>query len=229
MLADIKLGLKLMKYGFQVKMMAILLVLFYVLGILFELFMSNSALGGLYLGLCGTYLFQLAITPSIGTLVSSSFAKKALQTSVPCTLCAVGTLINYTTYVICKLIRMNKTLGSYEGIAYRDECTLAIVTILIVVVMMVYSSVCYKKFVLGVIILIVFLAPVIFLSSGNLTTVVLNHFIGPDVSFSLTGIIIAGYVVIIATSFVSYLLSLAVYKYEMDPKAYRSAMSRAGR
>lgn len=230
MINDIKLGFKVMKYGFQYKTILWLGLVFFGLGVVFELFINDSVLGGLYLMLCSSYAFQLVITPTVSKMVCSSFAKKKLQTSIPCIFTAIMGIIAYTLYFAAKFIRMYVLVPERAvGENYQAECIMAITVIFLAIVMPIYNAVAYKKFVLGLVVMLVCLLPFVFLSSSGALSRMVFAFAGNSTNLSLVPIMLLGYAAVIVGAFISYFFTLMLYKFEMDPKTYRSAMAKAGK
>lgn len=78
MLKDIKLGFKLLKYGYKLKLNVIMLVFFAIFGIASEIFSKGtSIIGGVYFMMSGMFTFQLIMSMDVSELIQSTSLKKA--------------------------------------------------------------------------------------------------------------------------------------------------------
>ena len=63
MLKDIKLGFKLLRYGYKMKLNVIMFVFFAVIGIASDIMSKGtSIIGGVYFMMCGMFTFQLIMS-----------------------------------------------------------------------------------------------------------------------------------------------------------------------
>ena len=77
MLKDIKLGFKLLKYGYRLKLNVIMLVFFAIFGIASEIFSKGtSIIGGVYFMMSGMFTFQLIMSMDVSELIQSTSLKK---------------------------------------------------------------------------------------------------------------------------------------------------------
>jgi hypothetical protein len=80
MLKDIKLGFKLLRYGYKLKLNVIMLVFFAIFGIASEIFSKGtSIIGGVYFMMSGMFTFQLIMSMDVSELIQSTSLKKKPQ------------------------------------------------------------------------------------------------------------------------------------------------------
>ena len=66
MLKDIKLGFKLLRYGYKLKLNVIMFVFFAVIGIASDIMSKGtSIIGGVYFMMCGMFTFQLIMSMDV--------------------------------------------------------------------------------------------------------------------------------------------------------------------
>lgn len=84
MLKDIKLGFKLLRYGYKLKLNVIMFVFFAVIGIASDIMSKGtSIIGGVYFMMCGMFTFQLIMSMDVSELIQSTSLKKKLQIYIP--------------------------------------------------------------------------------------------------------------------------------------------------
>lgn len=219
---DIKTSLKLLTYGLQFKTMVFMFVVFFSLGIMFE-FISDTMgnLSGVYLVLNGSYMFQLIMTSTVSNYICSSQIKRKLQTSMPSLLSVILTLICYTIFVAIRVTRFAVTGADAEVVRLGFE---GFVTVgLLALCLAIYNAFAYKFFGKSVVVMLVIMLPLVILSMRGTS-------LGIIPAFSNNWIYaILGYVLIVLGGFLSYGFSVLFYKKELDPRTYRSALTRAGR
>lgn len=229
MLKDLKLGFKIVKYGLQYKMMLGLMIAFIAIGVIFELFSGQNNLGGLYMIIASVYWYQLIITPGISASILASPKKKSLQTSTPSMVMGICSVLGFTLYLVCKYLRLTVFHpASATPEVIKAEITRILITAIIAFAMMAYSGAAYKKFIASLVVVLIFFLPIIMFSMNDYLPVLMFERLGLD-KMPLSVTIIISYVLLVLGALSSYLLSLALFKYDFDPKTYRSALSRAGK
>lgn len=77
MLKDIKLGFKLLRYGYKLKLNVIMLVFFAVFGIASDIMSKGTTIvGGIYFMMSGMFTFQLIMSMDVSELIQSTSLKK---------------------------------------------------------------------------------------------------------------------------------------------------------
>ena len=77
MLKDIKLGFKLLRYGYKLKLNVIMFVFFAVIGIASDIMSKGtSIIGGVYFMMCGMFTFQLIMSMDVSELIQSTSLEK---------------------------------------------------------------------------------------------------------------------------------------------------------
>lgn len=113
----IKLGMKLIKYSFDLKGNIILMAIFTILGILWFFFTEMEQFGPLYLAIVGVYAHQMLNTLQYSDMVLSSPREKELQISVTLSL---GILCGLSFYMLTILISvLDWKLFHQEGYSFR--------------------------------------------------------------------------------------------------------------
>lgn len=84
MIKDLKLGLKLIKYGAQFKLNIISAAFLFVLAIIFELMSHGTTfIGAFYFLLVGVFPMQLIFSTDVSTMVQTSRMKRKIQITLP--------------------------------------------------------------------------------------------------------------------------------------------------
>ena len=225
---DIKLALKMTNFSIQSKWMKALLIIFFVMGILFE-FMPGAYtpnnLGGLYLMLTPAYLYQMVVTPTVSSYVAASQKKRDLQTKLPALVVTLGAIVAFTIHAVLRWV--NYSIYDYSVVegAYNTNCISVITASFLFFLMAVYSGAAYKKFVVSLVFFIILLLPsMIFFMNPNII-----YSLGLVRNITFSKAVICGYMIVLLGGLVMYLISLFLYKKGMDVKAFKAALARAGR
>lgn len=151
MLKDIKLGFKLLKYGYKLKLNVIMLVFFAIFGIASEIFSKGtSIIGGVYFMMSGMFTFQLIMSMDVSELIQSTSLKKKLQIYIPVLASTVINLILFTIFVVERVVLIQMGVADKTQIIY----TLFMLDVILLITYL-YTSICYKYFVLGFILFMV--------------------------------------------------------------------------
>lgn len=113
----IKLGMKLIKYSFDLKGNIILMVLFTIMGILWSFFTEMELFGPLYLAITGVYAHQMLNTLQYSDMVLSSPREKELQISVTLLLSILCGLSYYMLTILVSVLDWK--LFHQEGYSFR--------------------------------------------------------------------------------------------------------------
>lgn len=223
MINDLKLGLKLLRYGHGIKNTIICSIIIVGLGILMAVMdlLSLDTGGvtfpiGYFLMLGVMFAIQLFYSVNAANLIQSSPLKKKLQTSVPAILM---TFIAMCGYLISVLTGAVGLMVAPESAGHF--CHQLLYTILIMATILLYAAVAYKLFFLSTILFFV-----IFFSSFMYFTN--NRWLGSlDGGAGLFWLIAAiGFGIILVCGFLYYLLSLATYKLPLSKRAQAGALRR---
>lgn len=151
MLKDIKLGFKLLRYGYKLKLNVIMLVFFTIFGIASEIFSKGtSIIGGVYFMMSGMFTFQLIMSMDVSELIQSTSLKKKLQIYIPVLASTVINLILFTFFVVERVVLIQMGVADKTQIIY----TLFMLDVILLITYL-YTSICYKYFVLGFILFMV--------------------------------------------------------------------------
>ena len=225
MINDMKLGIRLLRYGYGIKMNLVLLIVCTAADVLFfvlELAGITSSLGGFML-LDGYLLLACAMIPvqilfslNAVDIVLASPVRKKLQTSVPAVMSLCATLAVYLIIVLKKavivLIHPDKTAQGAVGLAF-----LAFLAALI----MVFTGVLYKSFAAFVVLCFSLSGFISFFMMSLLR----SDFLGEDMGALARGTLI-GAVLILAGAALEYALSILFYKKPVSKKTLGGKLSR---
>lgn len=151
MLKDIKLGFKLLRYGYKLKLNVIMFVFFAVIGIASDIMSKGtSIIGGVYFMMCGMFTFQLIMSMDVSELIQSTSLKKKLQIYIPVMSSTVINLVVFTFLVIERVILIQNSVADKKQLIF----TLFTLDVELLTVYL-YTSICYKYYVLGFIVFMV--------------------------------------------------------------------------
>ena len=227
---DIIKGFKLFRYGLQAKMIIILAIIFFVLGILFEFtdFSGSNlfSLSALYLSLTGMYIYQLVFTTTVSKLTQSSPLKKKLQTSIPAIITLSSSLFVRTVYVVIRCLRMTPEFLEENGFTWIDAYSTILFMGIFIFVFLVYCSFSYKSFVFSLILLIGIFALYIAVydtqfSIANFCAKLLINDSNPILLIAVT------YALVLLGGLLCYVISSLFYKKEISDISIRYAMRQA--
>lgn len=220
MINDIKLGLKVVKYGLNVKACVILSVIFLLIGILCDFFVPSAPINGLYIGMGAMLLVQMICSVSVSTMVQTSSLKKRLQTSVPSFVGGAFLLLGNTISILVKLAGL-KVLNDWTSA--EEVANGIIITTVLMVIMVLYMSGAMKMFwPATVAFFIVYLVYFSFSSKiWSFTTGESPLILPLEVS------VVLSYVTIIVASAVMYLIFTATYKREYSKQNFETQLKRA--
>jgi len=239
--------IKLLKFGLQAKMMLVFSIIFFILGIFFELAynlpsyrFNTLCLGGIYLCLAGAYVYQISLTTVASNLVKSSPLRQSITTKVPLIMMTGTMMITFTTFILLRVFVVIKFFYAdssieYQNVSYVDRIKLLymgiITTVLIMTVLIVYYAVCFKYYLVSMILMIVFLVPIMaFPQSGSAQRMMIGVY---DKLLSVFGagcniaVIVISYLIFFIGIGLCYLVSRLVYRKEFSPVAFRAALRQA--
>ena len=226
---DINLYFKIIRYGLQFKLMCILSLVFFALGIMFEVMgsTSNSTLGALYISLSGLYTFQLVFSPSVAKIVQVSPYKKKIQTVGSTLISLIFCLTAFTVLVIIRVLRADPTFLAESGSTYAKHYSVLIYAAIIISFLLLYMAFSFKMYIAALIICICTVL-VFMLFSMN------EHFMFyENVASSLMNgdnpalVIAFSYGIILVGGLLCYIFSTLLYKREISGLAIRNALRQA--
>lgn len=224
---------KMIKYALQAKMIFILAIIFFVLGILFEFgdfsgHSSSYSLSCLYLALTAMYFYQLVFSTTVSKLVQSSPMKKKLQTVGPTAVTLITSLFTFTVYVVIRLIRITPQFLEDNGTTYANTYSTILFMAVWYFLFSAYMSISYKSYIISIIIVAVSVIAILVFGSTtdifiNITDKLLIGGSNPVLLIAVSlGIILIG-------SLVGYVISLLLYKKPISDMAVRYALRQASK
>lgn len=224
---------KMMKYALQAKMIFILAIIFFVLGILFEFgdfsgHSSSYSLASLYLALTAMYFYQLVFSTTVSKLVQSSPMKKKLQTVGPTAVTLITSLFTFTVYVVIRLIRITPQFLEDNGTTYANTYSTILFMAVWYFLFSAYMSISYKSYIISIVIVAVSVIAILVFGSTtdifiNITDKLLIGGSNPVLLIAVSlGIILIG-------SLVGYIISLLLYKKPISDMAVRYALRQASK
>ena len=216
MINDFKLGLKLIKYGLNLKGCLIVSVIFLIMGIIMDFGMPAAPINGMYVGMGGMMMVQLICSVSVSTMVQSSNYKRQMQTSVPAIIGGGYLLLANTFSIIVKFLGMKMLEWDLSVIANG-----IIFNAVLTVIMVLYMGGALKAFWPATICFMIVYFAYYSLSSAF-------NFMEADVPLlvSIELAIVISYVVIIAAIILMYLIFVAMYKRDFSKQNFETQLKR---
>jgi len=227
--------IKMLKFGLQIKTMTILSLVFFALGIVYELidFNSNGMIpfSGLYMGIAGTYIYSVAITPTVSSLVQTSGLNRKLQTYVPVLFAGVSGAFTFTVFAGLRLFVGRARLLAADPAA---DTTVIYVNILCTAVLLaflcLYYSFSYRYYVAATIVLCVILFPLLFLfirMDWGISQQICAYVAGIIEKHGTVFVCVLSYAVLALGYILGYLANCALFRKPMSTLAFRAALRQA--
>lgn len=221
MINDIKLGLKVVRYGLNVKACVVISIIFLLIGILCDFFVPSAPINGLYIGMGAMLFVQMICSVSVSTMVQTSSLKKRLQTSVPAFAGGAFLLLGNTISILAKLAGLNMLKDwSTEG----EVASGVIITTILMVIMVLYMTGAMKLFWLATVGF--FVVYLLFFSFSNKVSFMMTSE-SPFAIIPLELAIVLSYVMIIVSAALMYLIFTATYKREYSKQNFETQLKRA--
>lgn len=219
MLKNLKMGFQLMKYGYKIKMNVIMMVVILALGIVAEISSKGTSfLGGFYLMMTGMFAYQLIMSMDISEMVQSSAAKRKLQVGLPVVASTVVYLASYTFLLVERVILIHQNPQSKEELLYT-----LFTILLIMITVYIFSSICYKYFVAGMILFLI-----LFIGVDTGAVILWNNGIGAWLcQIGLGWLAVLGYAVVLLGGGIEYLLGSLLYRKPLSEFAFRGIFKDA--
>ena len=218
MINDMKLGIRLLRYGFGIKTNLVLLIVCTAADLLcfaLELAGITTPLDGFMLLAC-VIPVQILFTLNVVDIVLTSPARKKLQTSVPAVMTLCTTLAAYLIVVLKEavivLIHPDKTAQSAMRLVFLG---------VLVAVIMAFTGVLYKSFPA---LLVMYFSLSGFISFFMMP-ILRSDFLGEDMG-ALVRAALIGVVLILAGGALEYALSVLFYKKPVSKKVLGERLSR---
>ncbi len=227
--------IKMLRYGLQIKTMVILSLVFFALGILYELvnFNSNGLIpfSGLYLGIAGTYIYSVAITPTVSALVQTSYMNRKLQTGVPVLFAMVFGLFTFTVFVLLRVFVGRGMLLASDPAANVNIIYVNIIcTAILLGFLNLYYSFSYRYYVVSTIVLCVILFPLLFMFMSMEWSLPQRILALVSQLVEKTGawlMYVLSYVILLLGYTIGYLANCALFRKPMSGLAFRAALRQA--
>ena len=226
---DIKVYLKIIRYGLQFKLMCILGAIFLGLGILFELSsFGNNSLGCIYLAIAGLYVFQLIFTPTIAKFVQTSPYKRKVQTCGSAFVSTIFCLLTFTVLVVLRLVRATPENMEKANTDLVHHYSIILSCAIVAAFLLFYMAFCFKMYIVALIICISFVLGMMFFGMNSQSSIFV------DITKVLTPngnpvpLILCSYGIILLGGFLCYISNILLYKREMSNLAIKNAMRQAG-
>ena len=219
MLKDIKLGFKLLRYGYKLKLNIFLLAFFAIFGIVSDIMSKGtSIIGGIYIMMCGMFTFQLIMSMDVSEFIQSTSLKKKLQIYIPVLSSTVINLVVFTFLVIERVILIQNSVADEKQLIF----TLFTLDVVLLAVYL-YTSICYKYFVLGFIVFMVLFMSIFTVLSGVAFVPVSNAVF----KLGLPVVALLGYIVIFVGGALEILIGELLYKKPLSEFAFRGFFREA--
>lgn len=213
MINDLKLGIKMLRYGDHMILQVIAMVVTWFFGLVTNVLVKLSGLIGISIGtvlMIIAFMFpaQILYSLSVSNLVQSSPAKKRMQTAVPAAVTFAGVLGNYLACLVINLIFMAghpERVGVICGETLMDAVFAAFTMIIL--------GVTYKYFWAS------FLFGIVVFFDVRLFGFEINLDMGVSGGGAYAIAAAAGFVLLLLGSLGQYGLSLLIYKTPMSKYA----------
>lgn len=212
MLKDLKMGFRLMKYGYRIKMNVIFMLVILVVGIIVEITSEGTSfLGGFYLMLTGMFAYQMIISMDISEMVQTSAMKRRLQVGLPVVASTVVYLASYTFLLVERVILIHQNPQGKEEALYT-----LFAIVLMMVAIYIFTAICYKYFVAGFIIFLI-----LFMGIDVGAMLLWDNGIGQWLcQIGLGWLAVLGYAVVLLGGGLEYLLGSLLYRKPLSEFAF---------
>lgn len=216
MLKDIILGFKLVKYGYKLKENIFMLAIFFPIGIFVEIqYKGTNIIGGLYVMLIGMWSFQVIMSVDVSEYIQSSAMKRKLQLTIPVITSTVLYLFIFTVILVEKSILINMYPDNQEPL-FMSLVQLELFMLMVFV----FSSICYKYFFWGLLVFIALEMGVIITTSVLFNTPLASKVL--SIPFGVFGLI--GYLVIFLGAAIEYFVGTILYDKPLSQFAFKGLL-----
>jgi len=227
---NLKLGMGLLRYSLQIKTNLTMLILFSLMGVLYEVLQQGKSFFGIYfLALVPLYLSQLLNAVFITGLAQSSNKKHAILVDIPALFSFVWTTVTYLFLILLRFLYY-KTSGQLPKLAMLGLLYFG----LILIFMTIYNVFVFRKPWLGYLFLAILIFALSFtgglsmrLEDANMGYVIAQKLLNLSLFDHPALLTMIGYMLVVANALVFYLLSNLLYKMPLSERTYKQALSRA--
>ncbi len=224
MINDFKKALQLSLYGFKAQVQMIFMIVFVIVGLMWEYFFQGMHwIGGFFIVLAPIYFSQILYGMGMSSMVAASPYKKKLQVLYPALSNCFFELVAMTIIVLLKIFEIRSCPENKEGLMY-----VLLSVCMFCIVLNFYSAIVYKYFALSIVLMLV---PVMALSyiftsesfnnyEGGLLSALVEH-------MSMGGLVLICYLTVFLGAALQYALSTALYKKPLSEYAMGMAMRKA--
>ena len=213
-------GWKLRGYGLGAKTQRAFCIIFLIVGTLFKLSPLETEYMGIDVG--AVFLFSSAMFPAqlvmslnMSQMVQASPYKKKLQTSIPAKMTTAGVMIMLGWSIFLQVISC-----MISGKNFADQGVKLLMTGMWAFVILLFTGVCYKFFVVSMIVMYIFMFGV-----GMLLEIGLHFFIPKGFIHPLVAIV-ADIVLVLTGGVIQYGLMKLFYKFPLSKAAFGAAAKR---
>lgn len=224
MINDLKLGIKILRYGLNVKAAFTVAIIFLVMGAAFQLFIPFMPFTGLYTGMCGTMFVQTICSVSVSSMVQTSALKRRLQTSVPTIVSGGYMLVMHTVFLFLKWIGCTVSSINVFGHRISDLAFQILMDAVLMVVIVIYTALALKAFWPSTVLFAVVYFGGTYFYSNDITIMEAEAAVN---ALPLGLAIALSYAVIIVGTILIYLILKALYKKPYSRMSFESLLKRA--
>ena len=213
-------GWKLRGYGLGAKTQRAFCIIFLIVGTLFKLSPLETEYMGIDVG--AVFLFSSAMFPAqlvmslnMSQMVQASPYKKKLQTSIPAKMTTAGVMIMLGWSIFLQVISC-----MISGKNFADQGVKLLMTGMWAFVILLFTGVCYKFFVVSMIVMYIFI-----FGAGMLWEIGLHFFIPKGFIHPLVAIV-ADIVLVLTGGVIQYGLMKLFYKFPLSKAAFGAAAKR---
>ena len=213
-------GWKLRGYGLGAKTQRAFCIIFLIVGTLFKLSPLETEYMGIDVG--AVFLFSSAMFPAqlvmslnMSQMVQASPYKKKLQTSIPAKMTTAGVMIMLGGSIFRQVISC-----MISGKNFADQGVKLLMTGMWAFVILLFTGVCYKFFVVSMIVMYIFI-----FGAGMPLEIGLHFFIPKGFIHPLVAIV-ADIVLVLTGGVIQYGLMKLFYKFPLSKAAFGAAAKR---
>ena len=210
---------KLGGYGFEVKTQRAFCIIFFIVGTILKLFPVETDhlaidAGAVFLFSSAMFPAQLVMSLDMSQMVQVSPYKKKLQTSIPAKMTTAGVMIMLGWGIFLQMISCAIT-----GKNFADQGVKLLMTGMWAFVVLFFTGVCYKFFVVSMIIMYILV-----IGAGLLVGIV--QFLIPKGFIHPLVAIVADIVLVLTGGVIQYGLMKLFYKFPLSKAAFGAAIKR---
>ena len=233
---DIINSFKLVKYSIQFKGSLAAGIIFFVVGILFELTGSQmSSLTGLYLGVAATFVVNLFLLSQVPGIARASRLSYITATQASSIALFIYSMVAFTLFVTIRLnLSIPRLMKNDEKPYYMQNESMymdIMKTAFFLALLMIYTAISFRRYIVSLV--LIFIGLLVYMYINRLRPVAefevslcreMQAFAG-DRFIPL--LLLISYALILLGVILFWLVNKMLFKYEIEPIVYRNAMKRA--